>query len=241
MNCQRSDREPGHRAPGRGPFPGGEGDPPERSREHGPEHQRHVSDCHPRRGGRGRSRTTCFRPCSAWRRFSPEGGAMGPDDQDRPHAPDGRHPADVWDRSSVASRGSWSCPSSGGTGGGRRSWNCRWAARPWGRASTPIRSSADAWPRSWRKRRALPFVEAANHFEANAQRDGLVACHGHLKTIASTLFNVANNIRWLGSGPRCGFFESPAPLAATGQLDHAGESEPGHVRKHDASGGPCYG
>ena len=51
----------------------------------------------------------------------------------------------------------------------------------------------------------LPFREAQNHFEANAQRDGLVSCHGHLKTIATTLFNVANNIRWLGSGPRCGF------------------------------------
>jgi len=39
----------------------------------------------------------------------------------------------------------------------------------------------------------IPFVEAVNHFEANAQRDGLVECHGHLRTIASTLFNVSNN------------------------------------------------
>ncbi|MCH5377666.1 MAG: class II fumarate hydratase, partial [Planctomycetes bacterium] len=53
----------------------------------------------------------------------------------------------------------------------------------------------------------VDFVEAADHFEANAQRDGLVACHGQLGTIATTLFNVSNNIRWLGSGPRCGFFE----------------------------------
>jgi fumarate hydratase, class II len=50
-------------------------------------------------------------------------------------------------------------------------------------------------------------VEAVDHFEANAQRDGLVHCHGQLRTIAVTLFNVANNIRFLGSGPRCGFFE----------------------------------
>ena len=47
------------------------------------------------------------------------------------------------------------------------------------------------------------FVEAADHFEANAQRDGLVECHGQLRAIASTLFNVSNNIRWLGAGPRC--------------------------------------
>ena len=50
----------------------------------------------------------------------------------------------------------------------------------------------------------IGFVEATDHFEANAQRDGLVECHGQLKTIASTLFAVSNNIRWLGAGPRCG-------------------------------------
>jgi fumarate hydratase, class II len=53
----------------------------------------------------------------------------------------------------------------------------------------------------------IPFVEAANHFEANAQRDGLVECHGQLRAVAVALFNVANNIRWLASGPRCGFYE----------------------------------
>ncbi len=53
----------------------------------------------------------------------------------------------------------------------------------------------------------IPFIEAVNHFEANAQRDGLVECHGQLRAIASTLFNLTNNIRWLGSGPRCGFHE----------------------------------
>jgi fumarate hydratase class II len=53
----------------------------------------------------------------------------------------------------------------------------------------------------------LAFEEADNHFEANAQRDGLVECHGQLRAIATTLFNVTNNIRWLGSGPRCAFNE----------------------------------
>ena len=53
----------------------------------------------------------------------------------------------------------------------------------------------------------IPLMEAECHFEANAQRDGLVDCHGQLRTIATTLFNVANNIRWLASGPRCGFYE----------------------------------
>jgi fumarate hydratase class II len=41
----------------------------------------------------------------------------------------------------------------------------------------------------------IHFTEALDHFEANAQRDGLVECHGQLRTIAATLFTVANNIR----------------------------------------------
>ena len=60
----------------------------------------------------------------------------------------------------------------------------------------------------------IPLVEAADHFEANAQRDGLVECHGQLRTIASTLFNVANNIRWLASGPRSGFTKSNCPIVS---------------------------
>ncbi|QDV21864.1 class II fumarate hydratase [Aureliella helgolandensis] len=72
----------------------------------------------------------------------------------------------------------------------------------------------------------IAFVEAADHFEANAQRDGLVECHAQLKTIASTLFNVANNIRWLGSGPRCGFFEVALPERAPGSSIMPGKVNP---------------
>jgi fumarate hydratase, class II len=73
---------------------------------------------------------------------------------------------------------------------------------------------------------AIPFVEAVNHFEANGQRDGLVECHGQLRTIASTLFNVANNIRWLGSGPRCGFFEVILPDRQPGSSIMPGKVNP---------------
>jgi fumarate hydratase class II len=72
----------------------------------------------------------------------------------------------------------------------------------------------------------IPFVEAENHFEANAQRDGLVECHGQLKAIASTLFNVANNIRWLGSGPRCGFYEIKLPDRQPGSSIMPGKVNP---------------
>jgi fumarate hydratase class II len=72
----------------------------------------------------------------------------------------------------------------------------------------------------------VPFVEAANHFEANAQRDGLVECHGQLRTIAATLFNVANNVRWLASGPRCGFHEITLPDRQPGSSIMPGKVNP---------------
>ena len=72
----------------------------------------------------------------------------------------------------------------------------------------------------------IPFVEAANHFEGNAQRDALVEAHGQLKTIATTLFNVTNNIRWLGSGPRCAFYEVQLPDLQPGSSIMPGKVNP---------------
>ena len=72
----------------------------------------------------------------------------------------------------------------------------------------------------------LGFFEAENHFEANGQRDGLVECHGQLRVIATTLFNVANNIRWLGSGPRCGFYEVMLPDRQPGSSIMPGKVNP---------------
>ncbi len=72
----------------------------------------------------------------------------------------------------------------------------------------------------------INFIEAVNHFEGNAQRDGLVECHGQLRTIAATLFNVSNNIRWLGSGPRCGFYEVKLPDRQPGSSIMPGKVNP---------------
>ena len=72
----------------------------------------------------------------------------------------------------------------------------------------------------------IPLVEAANHFEANAQRDGLVECHGGLRAIATTLFNVSNNLRWLSSGPRCGFYEIMLPDRQPGSSIMPGKVNP---------------
>ena len=72
----------------------------------------------------------------------------------------------------------------------------------------------------------LMFEEAVDHFEANAQRDGLVECHGQLKAVAVSLYAVANNIRWLASGPRCGFFEIALPDLQPGSSIMPGKVNP---------------
>ncbi len=76
------------------------------------------------------------------------------------------------------------------------------------------------------KETGIAFVEAKDHFEANAQRDGLVECHGQLRCIASTMFNVANNLRWLASGPRCGFSELKLPERQPGSSIMPGKVNP---------------
>jgi len=72
----------------------------------------------------------------------------------------------------------------------------------------------------------LPLVEAVDHFEANAQRDGLVECHGQLRAVAVSLFSVANNVRWLASGPRCGFDEIRLPDRQPGSSIMPGKVNP---------------
>jgi fumarate hydratase class II len=72
----------------------------------------------------------------------------------------------------------------------------------------------------------VAFIEAADHFEANAQRDGLVECHGQVRTIAATLFTVANNIRWLSSGPQTGYHEIRLPDLQPGSSIMPGKVNP---------------
>jgi len=62
----------------------------------------------------------------------------------------------------------------------------------------------------------LSFREAANHFEAQAARDGCVEASGQLRVIAVSLLHVANEIRMLGSGPRCGIGEIRLPATQPG-------------------------
>lgn len=72
----------------------------------------------------------------------------------------------------------------------------------------------------------IAFREAQNHFEANAQRDAMVECHGELRTIAISLSSIANNIRLLASGPRCGFHELLLPDLQPGSSIMPGKVNP---------------
>lgn len=72
----------------------------------------------------------------------------------------------------------------------------------------------------------LQFIEARNHFEANANRDSLVECSGQLRAVAVSLYSVSNNIRWLGSGPRCGFYEIMLPDRQPGSSIMPGKVNP---------------
>lgn len=72
----------------------------------------------------------------------------------------------------------------------------------------------------------LPFVTARNKFEALATHDALVELHGVLKTLASSLMKIANDIRWLGSGPRCGLGELNLPENEPGSSIMPGKVNP---------------
>jgi fumarate hydratase class II len=73
---------------------------------------------------------------------------------------------------------------------------------------------------------ALPFTSAANKFAALAANDGLVAAHGALKTLAVALMKIANDIRWLASGPRSGLGEIRIPENEPGSSIMPGKVNP---------------
>lgn len=72
----------------------------------------------------------------------------------------------------------------------------------------------------------IPFVTSPNKFEALASHDALVEVHGALKTIAVSLMKIANDIRLLGSGPRCGFGELNLPENEPGSSIMPGKVNP---------------
>ena len=72
----------------------------------------------------------------------------------------------------------------------------------------------------------LPFVSAPNKFEALASNDALVHAHGALKTLAASLTKIANDVRWLASGPRSGLGEISIPENEPGSSIMPGKVNP---------------
>src|SRR3984957_3764007 len=77
----------------------------------------------------------------------------------------------------------------------------------------------------WNKT-GVAFREARNHFEAQGAKDGLVEASGEMRTMAVSLFKIANDIRWLSSGPRCGIGEIQLPATQPGSSIMPGKVNP---------------
>jgi fumarate hydratase class II len=76
------------------------------------------------------------------------------------------------------------------------------------------------------QRSGHPFVQAPNRFETLAAHDALVNAHGTLKTAAAALAKIANDVRWLASGPRCGIGEITIPENEPGSSIMPGKVNP---------------
>ncbi|WP_050027294.1 class II fumarate hydratase [Verrucomicrobium sp. BvORR034] len=72
----------------------------------------------------------------------------------------------------------------------------------------------------------IAFREAKDHFEAQSAKDALVEASGQLKTIATSLFKIANDVRWLSSGPQCGIGEISLPATQPGSSIMPGKVNP---------------
>jgi fumarate hydratase class II len=72
----------------------------------------------------------------------------------------------------------------------------------------------------------LPLTEARDHFEAQGSRDALVEVSGVLRTIAVSLYKIANDLRWMGSGPRTGLAEIRIPDLQPGSSIMPGKVNP---------------
>jgi fumarate hydratase class II len=77
-----------------------------------------------------------------------------------------------------------------------------------------------------RQQTGLPLSEARNHFEAQGAQDALVEASGQLRVVAVSLYKIANDIRWMGSGPRAGLRELAIPDLQPGSSIMPGKVNP---------------
>ena len=89
-----------------------------------------------------------------------------------------------------------------------------------------VPDSATAAAVGYSEESGITFTEAVNHFEAQAAQDAAVETSGALKTIAVSLSKIANDIRWMGSGPRAGIGELILPDVQPGSSIMPGKVNP---------------
>ena len=107
----------------------------------------------------------------------------------------------------------------------RASANCRWAAPRSAPASTRRRLRREGH-RALSTSMQLPLTEARDHFEAQGSRDALVEASGVLRVVAVSLYKIANDLRWMSSGPRTGLAEIHLPDLQPGSSIMPGKVNP---------------
>ncbi len=229
---QRGDRRGRQREahrPARGQVAG----PPQRRREHGPVVQRRDPDGDPRRGAGGGPQEADPGPGEPPEAPASQGRGVR-SASSRSAGPTCRTPCrSAWARSSPATPRRSSTASAGST---RPAPSLAELAIGGTAVGTGINTHAE-FPQKMAEQlghdTGLEFRPAANSFEAMANRDAAVEVSGALKTVAISLSNIANNIRWLASGPALRDRRDQDPRTPAGQLDHAGQGQPGHPRGGD--------
>jgi fumarate hydratase class II len=118
-----------------------------------------------------------------------------------------------------------------------RNWRCpgytSWprAALPWAPASTRSPGWAETVAANMARITGLPFVTAPNKFEALPPMTRWSSCHGAIKTAAMACYKIANDIRFLGSGPRSGLGELILPENEPGSSIMPGKVNPTQARR----------
>ena len=201
--------------------------PPQRPCQQGPVVERQLPDRDARRRGALGRRSGCCRRCTrSTARLAAQAEALGPDRQDRPHPFAGRDAADARpgifrlrlrrSRSGIA-RVEAVLP---------RLYQLAQGGTAVGTGLNAPKGFAEAFAAEIAQLTRLPFETAPNKFEALAAHDTLVELSGVLNVIAVSLTKIANDIRLLGSGPRCGLGELKLPENEPGSSIMPGKVNP---------------
>ena len=103
--------------------------------------------------------------------------------------------------------------------------NLRWGARPVGTGLNAPKGFSKNVAAKIAELTSKPFVTAPNKFMAQGSLDAMVRASAGLRGVAVSLMKIANDMRWLASGPRCGLGELQLPANETGLLDHARQGQ----------------